>query len=311
MDETTNACGRYVANLIIGVLDEEISTTGYLICSKELQSTNSNTVSRFVNEAITRFYLPGPVPCHKVLLTDATAYVVKTASNLKVFYPNLIHCTCLAHGLNRVAETVRQQFPLLNELIKNGKKVFVKAPLRVQLFKERVPNTPLPPEPVLTRWGTWLDAAIYYADNFGNFKKVIFKLPESASTAIKDCQRVLKQEKIKNHLAYLKGNFNFVGDKIKSLEKQGLLLYSSIKIINDFEEAINNIPGETGQIVQKKLKDTLFKNEGCQKLKKISLVLARNANPDLQMTPDMIAKFKYAPITSVDVEFFGLSKHFK
>ena len=37
------------------------------------------------------------------------------------------------------------------------------------------------------------------------------------------------------------------------------------------EEAFNNIPGETGQIVQKKLKDTLFKNEGFQKLKKIAL----------------------------------------
>ena len=118
VDETTDACGRYIANLIIGVLDEEIPTTGYLICSKELESTNSNTVSRFVNEAITRFYLPGPVPCNKVLLmlSDAAAYMVKTASNLKVFYQNLIHCTCLAHGLNRVAETIRQQFPL-NELI--------------------------------------------------------------------------------------------------------------------------------------------------------------------------------------------------
>ena len=102
------------------------------------------------------------------MLSNAAAYMVKTATNLKVFYPNLCHCTCLAHGLNRVAETIRQQFPLLNELIKNAKKVFVKAPLRVQLFKERLPNIPLPPEPVLTRWGTWLDAALYYAENFEN-----------------------------------------------------------------------------------------------------------------------------------------------
>jgi hypothetical protein len=29
-----------------------------------------------------------------------------------------------------------------------------------------MPGIPLPPQPVLTRWGTWLDAAMYYADNF-------------------------------------------------------------------------------------------------------------------------------------------------
>lgn len=100
------------------------------------------------------------------MLSDAAAYMVKTATNLKVFYPNVCHCTCLAHGLNRVAETLRQQFPLLNELIKNEKKYLSKRLCGYNFFKERLLNTPLPPEPVLTRWGTWLDAALYYADNF-------------------------------------------------------------------------------------------------------------------------------------------------
>ncbi|KRX29906.1 hypothetical protein T06_13412 [Trichinella sp. T6] len=31
------------------------------------------------------------------------------------------------------------------------KKVFLKAPSRVQLFKEMAPEIPLPPQPVLTR----------------------------------------------------------------------------------------------------------------------------------------------------------------
>jgi hypothetical protein len=48
---------------------------------------------------------------------------------LNFFYKKLIHCTCLAHGINRIAETIRLQFPLVNELVKSGKKIFVKAPL--------------------------------------------------------------------------------------------------------------------------------------------------------------------------------------
>ena len=30
-----------------------------------------------------------------------------------------------------------------------------------------------PPEPVVTRWGTWLKAANYYADNLTEVKKIV------------------------------------------------------------------------------------------------------------------------------------------
>jgi hypothetical protein len=41
-----------------------------------------------------------------VLYSDAAAYMLKAATALKVFYQNLIHFTCMAHGLLRVAEEV-------------------------------------------------------------------------------------------------------------------------------------------------------------------------------------------------------------
>lgn len=121
------------------------------------------------------------------MLSDAAAYMLKAYTNSKKFYVHLIHCTCLAHGLNRVAETIRTQFPLVNDLIKTGKKVFLKAPLRVQLFRDRMAGVPLPPEPVITRWGTWLDAANYYADHFEFFKEIILEFPKSVSLQIEKC----------------------------------------------------------------------------------------------------------------------------
>ncbi|CAH1103820.1 unnamed protein product [Psylliodes chrysocephalus] len=71
--------GRYIANFIIGALDK----------------------NRFINDSLTNFYLPKQVPTNNILLmvTDAAAYMVKAAGNQKIFYTNLIHCTCLAHGL--------------------------------------------------------------------------------------------------------------------------------------------------------------------------------------------------------------------
>lgn len=64
--------------------------------------------------------------------------MVKAGTSLKAFfYKNLVHVTCLTHGLNIVAEEINCQFPLVNTLVKNvKKKVCVKGPLRVQVYKE-------------------------------------------------------------------------------------------------------------------------------------------------------------------------------
>jgi hypothetical protein len=75
-------------------------------------------------KVLTSFFLPNAVPTDKILLmiSDAAAYMIKAGTNLKIFYEKLIHCTCVAHGLNRIAETIRLEFPVVNKLISNGKK---------------------------------------------------------------------------------------------------------------------------------------------------------------------------------------------
>jgi hypothetical protein len=66
--------------------------------------------------------------------------MVIAGQQLKTTYPNLVHVTCLAHGCNRVAEHIRNEFPDVNVLISSVKKVFIKSPLRVQLYREKLPN---------------------------------------------------------------------------------------------------------------------------------------------------------------------------
>jgi Protein of unknown function (DUF 659) len=304
VDETTDTCGRYVVNLAIGVLNSEIPTKAFIISSKELNKTNNNTVTKFVHDGLTSFFLPEPVPGEKILLmlSDAAPYMIKAGLNLKFFYENLIHCTCIAHGLNRIAETIRLEFSLVNKLIKNGKKIFVKAPLRVQLFKEKLPNVSLPPEPVLTRWGTWIDAAIYYANNFEKFAEFVFELPETGSSAIKDCQTVLKEEALQQNLAFIKSNYHIVSKTIKSLEKQDVPLLESAKIVNDFKDAICAVSGQINQIVISKLEAVFSKNEGFKILVKVFTILSGEFVEHFEMDPIIVANLKYAPITSVDIE---------
>jgi hypothetical protein len=71
----------------------------------------------------------------------------------------MVHWTCLVHGLHRVAEEIRGNCPEVDSLISNVKKIFLKAPLRVEKFEQEASSLPLPPQPVLTCCGMWLNAA--------------------------------------------------------------------------------------------------------------------------------------------------------
>jgi hypothetical protein len=110
---------------------------------------------------------PGKVERENVLLflSDAAPYMIKAAKALQLPYPKMIHVTCLAHALHGVAEEVRGSYPDVDKLIANGKKISIKSPLRVQKFKEEAPILPLPPQPIVTSWGPWLDPANYVCTN--------------------------------------------------------------------------------------------------------------------------------------------------
>jgi hypothetical protein len=87
----------------------------------------------------------------------------------------MIQVTCLAHALHRVAEEVPGSYPEVDKLIANGKKIFIKSLLRVQKFKEEAPTLPLPPKPIVTRWGTWIDAVNYHCTNYSEIEKIFNK----------------------------------------------------------------------------------------------------------------------------------------
>jgi hypothetical protein len=110
-----------------------------------------------------------------LFISDAAPYMIKSAKALQLLYLKMIHVTCLAHALHRVAEEVRGSYPEVDKLIANGKKIFIKSLLRLQKFKEEAPKLPLPPQPIVTCWGTWFNAANYYCTNYSEIEKIFNK----------------------------------------------------------------------------------------------------------------------------------------
>ena len=82
---------------------------------------------------------------------------------LKEFYPSLMHVTCVAHLLHNCAMRVRVHFKNIDEVIATIKAATIKDTDRKKDFHDA--GLPSPPDPVFTRWATWLRAALYYSEN--------------------------------------------------------------------------------------------------------------------------------------------------
>lgn len=124
MDETTDAEWRYVANVVVGVLRGDRPGEKFLISSEALERTNHSTIAVTFDNALNPLW-PEGVKRENVLLlvTDAAPYMVKAGKGLQLLYPKMIHLTCIAHALHRVAEEIRGNYPDVDKLIATVKSI--------------------------------------------------------------------------------------------------------------------------------------------------------------------------------------------
>lgn len=304
IDETTDVDGRYVANVIVGTLKEDGPGEIFLLTCEVLQRTNHTSIAVLFDDSLNILW-PNGVKREKVLLfiTDAAPYMMKAAKGLKMLYPKMIHVTCLAHALHRVAEEIRTNYPEVDKLISNGKKAFKKSPLCVQAFKDAAPSLPLPPQPALTRWGTWIEAAVYYCNNYDTVKTIMNSLDPAESSSVKIMQDLFSCSTMKADLAYL--NFGFLPRKITQLEASGSELSDALNIVKYTEQELKRAKGIVAAKVCEKLVSVLEKNPGFLQLCGINEILCRNkpgSDFENEFSPFDLSLFKYAPITSCDVE---------
>ena len=94
-------------------------------------------------------------------------------NTLKELYPSLMHVTCVAHllGLHNCAMRVRAHFKNIDEVIATIKAATIKNKDRKKDFHDA--GLPSPPDPVITRWATWLRAALYYSENLPAVRTIV------------------------------------------------------------------------------------------------------------------------------------------
>ncbi|KAJ4449439.1 hypothetical protein ANN_00838 [Periplaneta americana] len=213
IDETPDKEGRLVGNVVIGLLSEQYSERILLHCDV-LEKCNNKTIVKLFNEAMGILW-PKGIMYDNVLffISDAAPYMVKAGQALSVVYPKLTHFTCVAHAFH--------------------------PPSRVNVLKEMYPEIPLPPKPILTRWGTWLEAVEYYAEHIDSINNVLLALDSEDAVSIDTAKTVTCDISVKNDLAHIQHTFSCIIKTLKSLQNRHLSLSESFEIINSTVEQLN------------------------------------------------------------------------
>ncbi|KAJ4438294.1 hypothetical protein ANN_14233 [Periplaneta americana] len=111
----------------------------------------------------------------------------------------------------------------------------------------------LPPEPVLTKWGTWIEAACFNIEHFKEVKSVIDSFPGKSAVSVREAQSAFSESKVQCQLAYIPSNFGFIADNIIKLETRGMPLNTSLDIVEDVKSKLSAVEGIVGIGVMKNL----------------------------------------------------------
>ena len=106
-----------------------------------------------------------------LFMTNAVRYMSLAGKTLKEFYPSLMHATCVAHLLHNCAMRVRAHFKNIDEVIATIKAATIKNKDRKKDFHDA--GLPFSPDSVITRWTTWLRAALYYSENLPAVRTIV------------------------------------------------------------------------------------------------------------------------------------------
>ena len=169
MDEAEVAKRKYI-NVLVGSLDTPNDT--FLIDCLPIES-GSNVYGSIILHTVDDILrqLETKRENFALLLTDVARYMSLAGKTLKEFYPFLMHVTCVAHLLYNCAMRVRAYFKNINEVVATIKAATIKNKDRKNNFHEA--GLPSPPDPVITRWATFLRAALHYSENLPAVRTIV------------------------------------------------------------------------------------------------------------------------------------------
>jgi len=251
VDETSDALQRTVCNIMCGVLNGT-KTKPYLIATLFPNGTSGDDIKDAMIKACDKMGInyDNVVLC----LTDQAPACLSGVKKAKKTFKNMKHVTCIAHAMQRVCETIRQNNLKANTFVTKFKELMTNSPKRKREFKE-ICNIALPKQPVITRWGTWLEVCYYYAQHYDKICKFIVAISHK-NKALEELKTLIGDEELKVQLENLL-KYKFLTDTIVAVQTDSLTINEQLKMVQDLIikfKAINDMD------CLAKLKSSLEKN---------------------------------------------------
>ena len=120
----------------------------------------------------------------------------------------------------------------MNQLIARSKAATVSNKTRWNEFKD----IGMPPESVLTRWGTWLEARKYYAENLVEVWRIV-SLFEGNGTLVQKAKDAVNDERVARSLTAIHKDYSNIPKLTKGIES---LEYITLEAYKDVMEADSN-----------------------------------------------------------------------
>ena len=180
-----------LVSMLLNILAVNLDTdnSANLLATVFLGKVNQSTVAQEIVKCLTDI----GIDFNDVLavVSDNAQYMKKAFQTvLSNLLPNAVHVTWWAHITHPAVEAFRGHLGLADVVVATGNSMFAHAPARRRrrwlehLRSKGVENPSVPPEPVVTRWGTWLSAASYYSgysEHLSSFVDAELKCSQTAT----------------------------------------------------------------------------------------------------------------------------------
>jgi hypothetical protein len=184
LDESQIRSVKYF-NIMVGLIENP--KTIYCLNSVSLDgNVNSLFVVQSIVQTANKFHIS--FANIAMIISDAASYMIKAGKELKEYKSDMIHVTCLAHLIHNCAMNIRMHYQNIDILIARVRSLTYKNKSHQALFSTASPI----PSVIITRWSSWLRAALFYADNLLVIKAIILNMEDEgiivsrAKTAISD-----------------------------------------------------------------------------------------------------------------------------